>query len=54
MGNSEHLEGENIINDQKMEGASSKKDQPAGNKRGGKIIKLTAVDISKQYLDSLK
>jgi len=37
-----------------MEGGSSKNEQPAGNKRGGKIQKLTAVDIGKQYLDSLK
>jgi hypothetical protein len=32
----------------------SKKGQPAGIKRGGKIQKLTAVDIGKQYLDSFK
>jgi len=31
-----------------------KKEQSAGIKRRGKIQKLTAVDISKQYLDSLK
>ena len=37
MGNSEQLEGENIIHDQKMEGASSKLEQPAGVKKGGKI-----------------
>jgi hypothetical protein len=30
------------------------KEHPAGIKRGGKIQKLTAVDICKQYLDSLK
>jgi hypothetical protein len=54
MGNSEQLEGENIIHDQKMEGGSSKKEQSAGIKRGGKIQKLTVVDIGKQYLDSLK
>jgi hypothetical protein len=30
MGNSEQLEGENIIHDQKMEGGSSKKEQSAG------------------------
>ena len=54
IGNSEQLEGENIFHDQKMEGGSSKKEQPSGIKRGGKIQKLTAVDIGKQYLDSLK
>ena len=54
MGNSEQLEGENIIYDQKMEGGSSKKEQSAGIKRGGKIQKLTAVDMGKQYLDCLK
>jgi hypothetical protein len=37
-----------------MEGGSSQKEQPAGFKRGGNIQKLTAVDIGKQYLDSLK
>jgi len=37
-----------------MGGASSKKEQPAGIKRGRKIQKLTAVDIGQQYLDSLK
>jgi len=37
-----------------MEGGSSQKEQPAGIKRGGKMQKLTAVDIGKQYLDSLK
>jgi hypothetical protein len=37
-----------------MEGGSSKEQQPAGIKRGGKIQKLTAVDIDQQYLDSLK
>ena len=41
---------ENIIHDQKMEGGSSKK---AASRRE-KIQKLTAVDIGKQYLDSLK
>jgi len=45
MDNSEHLEGENIIHDQKMEGGPSKKEQPAGIKIGGKRQKLTAVDI---------
>jgi len=54
MGNSEQLEGENIIHDQKREGGSSKKEQSAGIKRGGKIQKLTVVDIGKQYLDSLR
>ena len=49
----EQLEGENIIHDQKMEGWSSRKEQPAGIKRG-KIQKLTAVDIGKLYLVSLK
>ena len=39
MGNSEQLEGENVIHDQKMDGGSSKKEQPAGIKRGGKIQK---------------
>jgi len=37
-----------------MEGGSRRKEQPAGIKRGGKIQKLTSVDIAKQYLDSLK
>jgi hypothetical protein len=32
MGNSEQLEGENIIHDQKMEGGSNKKKQSAGIK----------------------
>jgi len=54
MSNSEQLEGENIIHDQKMEGGSSKKEQSAGTGRGGKIHKLTVVDVSKKYLDSLK
>jgi len=54
MGNSEQLEGEDIIHDQKMEGRSSLKEQPARIKRGGKIQKLTADDIGKHYLDSLK
>jgi hypothetical protein len=44
----------NVIHDQKMEGGSSKKEQPAGVKRGGKIQKLIAVGIGKQYLNSLK
>ena len=30
------------------------KKQSAGNERGGKIQKLSAVDMGKQYLDSLK
>jgi len=42
------------IHDQKMEGGSSQKEQPAGIKRGGKMQKLTAVDIAKQNLDSLR
>ena len=54
MGNSEQLEGQNIIHDQKMGGGSSKKEQPAGIKRGGKIQKLTVVDIGKQHLDCLR
>jgi hypothetical protein len=37
--NSEQLKGENIIQDQKIEGESSKKEQPAGIQRGGKIQK---------------
>jgi len=47
IGNSEQLEGENIIHDQKMEGWSSQKEQTVGIKRGGKIQKLTAVYIGK-------
>jgi hypothetical protein len=54
MDDSEQLEGENKIHDQKMEEGSNKKEQLAGIKRGGKIQKLTVVDIGKQYLDSLK
>jgi len=54
IGNSEQLGGENIIHDHKMEGGSSQIEQPTGIKRGGKMQKLTAVDIGKQYLDSLK
>jgi hypothetical protein len=37
-----------------MVGESSEKDQPAGIKRGRKMQKLTAVDIGKEYFDSLK
>jgi len=37
-----------------MEEDSSQKKQPAGIKRGGKMQKLTALDIGRQYLDSLK
>jgi len=37
-----------------MEEGSSQKGQPAGIKRGGKMQKLTAVDIGKQYLDCFK
>jgi len=54
MGSSEQLEGENIIRDQKVDGGSSKKEQSAGIKRGGRIQKLTVIDIDKQYLDFLK
>jgi len=43
-----------IIHDQKMEVGSNKEVQPAGIKRGGKIQKLNAVDIDKQYFDPLK
>jgi len=53
MDNSEQLEGENITHDQKTEGGSNKKEQSAGIKRGGKIQKLTVVEIGKQYLNSL-
>jgi hypothetical protein len=38
--NSEQLEGENIIHDQKMGGGSSQKEQRAGIKKGGKIKKI--------------
>ena len=54
MGNSEQLEVENIIHDQKMEGGSNKKEQSAGFKRGGNVQNLTVVDIGKQNLDSMK
>jgi len=54
MGDSEQLEGENIIHVQKMEGGSNKKEQSTGIKRGGKIQKLTLVDVDKQYLNSFK
>ena len=37
-----------------MEGGWRKNEQLAGIKRGGKIQKLAAVDIGKQYLDCLK
>jgi hypothetical protein len=47
IGNSEQLEGENKIHDQKMEEKKKKKEQTAGIKRGGKIQKLTAVYIGK-------
>jgi hypothetical protein len=50
MGNSEQLEEENIIHDQKMEGGSSKNGQSAGIKRGGKVQKLVVDDIGKQHL----
>ena len=54
IGNSEQLAGENIIHDQKMEGGSNQKEQPAGIKGGGKVQKIIAVDIGKRHLDSLK
>jgi len=54
MGNSEQLGGESIIHDQKMDGMSSKKEQQAGVKRGGKIQNLTLLDVGKNYLDSVK
>ena len=47
MGNSKHLEGENVILDEKMEGGKSKKQLPTGIKRGLKIKKLTSIDIIK-------
>jgi len=47
MDSSEQLEGESIIRDQKMEGGLSKKEQPAGIKRGGIVNRLTAVDIGR-------
>ena len=37
MGNSKHLEGENVIIDEIMEGVKSKKQMPTGIKRGWKI-----------------
>jgi hypothetical protein len=37
-----------------MKGGSSKKEQPAGNKRGWKRQIISAVDTDKQYLESLK
>ena len=54
MGNSEELEVEHIIHDQKKARWSSEKEQSAGIERGGKIQKFTAVDIGKQYFDALK
>ena len=54
MGNSEQLEGENTIHDQKMEEGSSKKEQSTGINRGEEMQNLTVLDIGKQYLDSLK
>jgi hypothetical protein len=42
------LGGESTSYDQKMEGGSSRKELPAGIKRGGKRHKLTAVDADKQ------
>ena len=50
----EQLEGENKLHDQKLEGWSSRKEQPAGIERTEEIQKLTAVDIRKLYLGSLK
>ena len=50
----EQLEGENKLHDQKMEGWSSRKEQPAGIERTEEIQKLSAVDIRKLYLVSLK
>jgi len=40
MDNSEQMEGENIIHDEKMEGGSSKKEQPAGIKKRRKNTKI--------------
>jgi len=37
-----------------MEGGLSQKEQTAGIKGGGKMQKLTAVDIGRQNLDCLK
>ena len=54
MGKAEQFEGENMSHDQEMEGRWSKKEQPSACNRGGKRQKLTADDIDKQYLDSLK
>jgi hypothetical protein len=48
------LGGENTSYDQKMEGGSSRKELPAGIKRGWKRQKLSAIDVDKQYLDSFK
>ena len=53
-GNSEQLEGENKIHDQKLDGWSSRKEQPAGIKTTDKIRNLTAVNIGKLYFFSLK
>jgi len=54
MDNSEQIEGENIIHDQKMEGGLNKTEQSAGIKRGGKIQKITVGDRRRQYLECLK
>jgi hypothetical protein len=54
MGNSEELEVEHIIHDQKKARWSSEKEQSAGIERGGKIQKLAVVDTGKQYSDSVK
>jgi len=53
-GNSEQLEGGNKIHDQKLEGWSSRKEESAGIKRAEKIQTLTAVNIGKLSLVSLK
>ena len=45
--NSEQMERQNTIHDQKMKGWSSQKERPTAIKRGGKIQKLTAVDLGK-------
>jgi len=47
MGNSEKLEGENLIHDEETEGGKSKTQQPTGIKKGWKIKKLTSIDIGK-------
>ena len=54
MGKAEQFEGENTSHDEEMEGGWKKKEQPSARNGGGKRQKLTADDIDKQYLDSLK